>query len=421
MRRIGSAGSKGACVNSTALGRPATGAELYLAHQQGPQGAAALLHNPTANAVSVLTPLYGSAAKAQAAITQNGGTPDMTAGQFANMWESKYNAPAGASSAQPSAATASPSGFGTSTAGSGPANVPATADDLKGTPFAYATKNIYTGELTNTVRADQISSLGPQANQQLGEQYWLTGKLPDALGRAGSEKARDDAINYAAQKSQSLGLTPSQDAMRYATVAAANVTRGTMIGQQAQLSTAENNAIDNANQIKTLLPAAAAKYGVSTINDLQQLIKRNTQDPQLAALDTALKDFQGDYSKVMFSNANGSGGSGGQGDREGVAEHFDAQDNIPVTLSKLNQATKAMRFRTTEFGNEIGRLGNVSQSGSTNPADWQKLSSPFTPVDANAIANIPDAAIAALKQQPNRAAEFEQQFGPGTASVVMSR
>lgn len=63
------------------LGRNPTAAELYLAHQQGPAGAAKLLTNPTAPAASLV------GAKA---VTLNGGRPDMTASDFANLWLGKF-------------------------------------------------------------------------------------------------------------------------------------------------------------------------------------------------------------------------------------------------------------------------------------------------------------------------------------------
>jgi len=55
--------------------------ELYLAHQQGPGGAARLLQNPDAPVTSIL---------GEDAIVNNGGTVDMTAGEFANIWKDKF-------------------------------------------------------------------------------------------------------------------------------------------------------------------------------------------------------------------------------------------------------------------------------------------------------------------------------------------
>lgn len=75
-----------------ALGRPPTGADLYLAHQQGAGGAAALLGNPDKNAVQALADNAGVPLDtAKKSITGNGGTLDMTAGQFATMWQKRFD------------------------------------------------------------------------------------------------------------------------------------------------------------------------------------------------------------------------------------------------------------------------------------------------------------------------------------------
>jgi hypothetical protein len=73
------------------LGRPPTSAELYLAHQQGAAGALALMGNPNASAVDALMPAYGGdRAMATRAITDNGGTADMKAGDFVQHWAQAY-------------------------------------------------------------------------------------------------------------------------------------------------------------------------------------------------------------------------------------------------------------------------------------------------------------------------------------------
>lgn len=76
---------------TTVLGRDPTDGELYLAHQQGPGGASALLRNPDMNAVDALSQAYGGdKAKARAAIVANGGDPAGTAAAFANKWIGKF-------------------------------------------------------------------------------------------------------------------------------------------------------------------------------------------------------------------------------------------------------------------------------------------------------------------------------------------
>ena len=74
------------------INREPTAAELYLAHQQGGRGAGSLLANPNESAVAVLTRVYsGNAKRARDAVRLNGGSENMTAGEFANIWISKFN------------------------------------------------------------------------------------------------------------------------------------------------------------------------------------------------------------------------------------------------------------------------------------------------------------------------------------------
>ena len=78
---------------ASALGRPPTAGELYLAHQQGLSGAKALLANPNLPASEVLARFHGN--NASKVITQNGGNLNMTAGEFASQWVNKGNKTAG--------------------------------------------------------------------------------------------------------------------------------------------------------------------------------------------------------------------------------------------------------------------------------------------------------------------------------------
>lgn len=64
------------------LGRQPTAGELYLAHQQGASGALNLLTHPDAPASDIV---------GRQAVIQNGGSPDMTAGQFAGLWTDRFN------------------------------------------------------------------------------------------------------------------------------------------------------------------------------------------------------------------------------------------------------------------------------------------------------------------------------------------
>ena len=80
----------------SALGREPTPGELYLAHQQGQQGAVNLLRDPSRRASDVV---------GRDAVRLNGGNPDtMTAGEFANLWIRKFEGGSSSRSAVPRAA-----------------------------------------------------------------------------------------------------------------------------------------------------------------------------------------------------------------------------------------------------------------------------------------------------------------------------
>lgn len=126
-------------VLSKALGRDPTPGEMYLTHQQGIAGGPALLTaDPSQPAWQVIRPFYKSDAIAQKAITGNipGNDPlarasagDITAGDFRNMWVSKFErglpqgAPQQAASAQPNAPVPAAAAPGAPPAASGPPSV----------------------------------------------------------------------------------------------------------------------------------------------------------------------------------------------------------------------------------------------------------------------------------------------------------
>lgn len=65
-----------------ALGRAPTAGELYLAHQQGLGGAKSLLSNPNASAASIV---------GHKAVVNNGGSANMSARDFSNMWTGRFD------------------------------------------------------------------------------------------------------------------------------------------------------------------------------------------------------------------------------------------------------------------------------------------------------------------------------------------
>lgn len=94
--RVEAGVDRGKAINTasltTALGRVPTDAELTLAHQQGPGGAAALLKNPDQNAVAALVAAGVPEKKAISSIEGNGGSRFQTASAFVDHVENYYGA-----------------------------------------------------------------------------------------------------------------------------------------------------------------------------------------------------------------------------------------------------------------------------------------------------------------------------------------
>lgn len=75
----------------SAFGRNPSGWEEYMLHQQGGAGGSAIIANPDKNIVDVLSPFYKDKENLRDAIINNGGSVDMTAKEFSDIWRKKYN------------------------------------------------------------------------------------------------------------------------------------------------------------------------------------------------------------------------------------------------------------------------------------------------------------------------------------------
>ena len=138
-------------VLSAGLGREPTAAELYLAHQQGAGGALGLLRNPDAPAASII---------GKDAVLQNGGNLDMTAGQFAGMWENKFD------NGRPSAFPAGQAAPGSPYIQAPDVNgvVPSTGLGIRDSNAGYATN---LGDALKSLEAGKGLNLSPDARMGL--------------------------------------------------------------------------------------------------------------------------------------------------------------------------------------------------------------------------------------------------------------
>jgi soluble lytic murein transglycosylase-like protein len=128
---------------SERLGRAPTAAELYLAHQQGPAGAARLLSNPSARASDIV---------GAQAVTLNGGSADMSAGDFSRLWLQKAGQTAGSiDPASVAPVSVTPVSF---TPGSGGDFRPTGADTIRGRAYDIAGTRTYLERLDGVLRSD---------------------------------------------------------------------------------------------------------------------------------------------------------------------------------------------------------------------------------------------------------------------------
>lgn len=142
-----------------ALGRKPTAAELYLAHQQGGEGARRLLSNPNAKAVDIV---------GADAVRLNGGNVDMTASEFASLWLDKFN---NAKTIAPTAGRPSDANAVASRAGeavqravnpsAGPASV-----DVNLSSGGAPTAPMATGDMAEATLPEAIPTATPAAGEQ---------------------------------------------------------------------------------------------------------------------------------------------------------------------------------------------------------------------------------------------------------------
>jgi hypothetical protein len=175
------------------LGRAPTGGELYLAHQQGAAGAAALLKNPDMNVVDALAPAYGgSRAGARQAVEVNGGNINMTAGQFASKWTSAYDG------AKPTYALASSSSSG-----------PRTDQDYRDMYPNAPGLNIANAKVVYVDGSGKESDSPTLA-------WWLGGKKNPGLGQKIAQAT--DAFAKTAYKQQGRGQAPKMTPAKAPTI-----------------------------------------------------------------------------------------------------------------------------------------------------------------------------------------------------------
>lgn len=313
------------------LGRAPTAGELYLAHQQGASGALGLLSNPDAPATSIV---------GRDAVMQNGGTPDMTAGQFAQHWIGRFDTGgqlADVNAVAPSLGTMPP--------------------DYRGASFQQPgnfSQNI--GDVFNSLKAGKGLNLSPDARFALSQAGFgmMAGTSPNALtnigtgGQAGLS-AYADRLKLARENAQAeSGIAAQQGALQLQGVSAAQSARelellaartGSDINAQtagAGLTGVQSNA---ARFVRTPTAAGMIVYDVMNPQAQPRLIPWNQM---ASSASSGNASGAGPDAPAGTSPASGSGGfwstpapapdsAAGQSTRPMPGPFTDrAPDNIPI-------------------------------------------------------------------------------------------
>lgn len=284
------------------LGREPTPAELYIAHQQGGAGGRALMTAPPeTNAVAALTPAYnGDARMARLAIVGNGGTPDMTAGEFVDHWREKFGGG--------QAAPAADSPGGPRVVYQGGAKKAATKwqvliDPKDQTPYRYdadtGRSTTLTGEPYKPTGASKMGGGTPRSATAMALQRYLQ-ENPEATAE---DISKFNAVISRERKASSDFAT----------------------GKQGQTVNSLNVSIDHLSTLGNL--ADALKNGnVPIFNKWAQAYKTQTGNPAPTNFNTAKQIVADEIIKGIV-------GSGG-----GVADRQHAQDLIHAASSPAQLA-----------------------------------------------------------------------------------
>ena len=359
----------------TSAGLQPTDANLYLMHQQGSAGGTALLTAPPeVSAVAALTPTYETNGRtpeqAQAIATQavvkNGGTADMTAGQFVDHWTQKWNG--GAQGAQDGAPV-----------------YPSTADAL------------------NATLADRVDAFRASAEKQWGAEHpdWVeaaTNTYERRLNQTVEQQKRQQEVNAHVVQSAMAGPNPpiSEDQLRAVSSQVASAWDELQFTNPYVRQGIENRfnvnakgkALTYGTNFKDYFDRAMAPTGDATrISDPTQLNNyvgpgedaplTNTGSDQLTQLMALRNTPQGEafaaqsrnFVDAMHAELTFSNPSSGQFDPKGEALFSRAMAQVaPKLMSAYQNGTldKVLDPKNPDF------LGNIASSMARTPAQIMK-------------------------------------------------
>lgn len=367
----------------------------YVMYQQGAAGGLALLTAPPeVGAVAALTPLYvekygaKAADVARQAVVNNGGTADMTAGQFAqhirDYWNGGSNAPSAGNAGVPAAASqAAPSipGYHLAVQGQSKQVHPSTPEELKALGLDPAdikgAQTDATGKVTfapDTVASEHVA-LTPQAIDFFANTALSQGSIAlPSFGSRGSAIAMKALVaNREAELAAEKGVTGEG-------MAAAKIG---LHADQANLTQMEK--LSSVTDVREKTASQAMDYAASIVRDKggttrwpiinKALISwnHNTGNPQTDAFISRLGTAVDEYAQVI------SGGTGGTPATDGVraeARRRISEAASPEQLAAVIDSMKQeMSFRSANLRDGVdtikSRVGSIGKPAVRvpNPGD----------------------------------------------------
>lgn len=294
--------------NLHSLGIEPTDANTYIMHQQGPGGGRALLTAPPeVGAIAALTPVYGNAATAKKAIVNNGGTADMTAGDFLDMWRQRWaNGGAPVQKGAPQNPAAQPGGA----------------------------RVVFRGE-----GIDETSGLDQSDVHLLAGRYLIDGTLPP-LGMGKQAAAlKQRILHEAGNQAAALGIDAGDLVAGTASTKALSHALSKNMDMQQSVQQFEQTAIKNADLALSLAPKGGAQINVPILDKWVQTGRKAVMgDPAVTQFDVALGTFLDEYAKVT------TGATGGTGSTDAARKEaydrlskYAAQGQISAGISTMKQ------------------------------------------------------------------------------------
>jgi hypothetical protein len=283
-------------IANTALGGNAQPWQVYIVHQQGPAGGPALLTaDPNTPAVDALTPAYkGNSKAALAAITANGGSGNMTAGQFLSMWQSNYAAASAAVGTPPpvpgaNGVAASSAAGGTYEAAVGPnagKMVPLSAGGS-----ATATAAAPPGVPTSPNPGDHLNDWVTQANgitDPFGQnnpdyQRLVEGDIRSKAGAIQAQQEQQDRQSNATLLTGALGITGATGGASGPATVAPPVTLDQLLSTPAMKTAWATASPETRQAIMGVVEknsSAGPPVTAQAQSQYYQLLGESTRDPQ---------------------------------------------------------------------------------------------------------------------------------------------